>query len=127
MTKYAFSAPGQAPPVGPYSPAVVSAGFVFVSGQIGVDAEGNVVGETAADQAVAAMDNLRAIVLNTGLSMADVVKTTIFLTDIADFAAVNEVYAGYFEPPYPARSTVQVAALPKGVKVEIEALAMRGS
>lgn len=127
MTKYAFSAPDQAPPVGPYSPAVVSAGFVYVSGQVGVDAEGNVVGSGAADQAVAAMNNLRAIVLNTGLSMADVVKTTIFLTDIADFAAVNEVYASYFEPPYPARSTVQVSALPKGVKVEVEAIAMRGS
>jgi 2-iminobutanoate/2-iminopropanoate deaminase len=126
MTKFAFSAPNLAPPVGPYSPAVASAGFVYLSGQIPVDVEGNVVGGSAAEQADQAMENLRALVRNTGLSMADVVKTTIFLTDIADFAAVNEVYAGYFEPPYPARSTVQVAALPKGVKVEIEAIAMRG-
>jgi len=127
MTKFAFSAPNLAPPVGPYSPAVAATGFVFTSGQIGVDADGSVVGDGAAEQAVAAMDNLRALVLNTGLSMADVVKTTIFLTDIADFAVVNEVYASYFQPPYPARSTVQVAALPKGVKVEVEAIAMRGS
>ncbi len=126
MTKYAFSAPNAAPPVGPYSPAVASVGFVFLSGQIPMDGDGNVVGDTAAEQARQAMDNLQALVRNTGLSMADVVKTTIFLTDIADFAAVNEVYAGYFEPPYPARSTVQVAALPKGVKVEVEAIAMRG-
>jgi 2-iminobutanoate/2-iminopropanoate deaminase len=112
--------------VGPYSPAVAATGFVFISGQIGVDVDGNVVGDGAAEQAVAAMDNLRALVLNTGLSMVDVVKTTIFLTDIADFAVVNEVYASYFQPPFPARSTVQVAALPKGVKVEIEAIAMRG-
>ena len=127
MTKFAFSAPNLAPPVGPYSPDVAATGFVFISGQIGVDVDGNVVGDGAAEQAVAAMDNLRALVLNTGLSMADVVKTTIFLTDIADFAVVNEVYASYFQPPFPARSTVQVAALPKGVKVEIEAIAMRGS
>jgi 2-iminobutanoate/2-iminopropanoate deaminase len=126
MTKFAFGAPNAAPPVGPYSPAVAAVGFVFLSGQIPIDGEGNVVGDTAAEQAHQALDNLQALVRNTGLSMADVVKTTIFLADIADFAAVNEVYAGYFEPPYPARSTVQVAALPKGVKVEIEATAIRG-
>ncbi len=125
MAKYPFSAPGAAPPVGPYSPAVAISGFVFLSGQIPVDGEGNVVGDTAAEQARQAMENLRTLVRTTGLSMSDVVKTTIFLTDIADFAAVNEVYAGYFEPPYPARSTVQVAALPKGVRLEIEALAIR--
>jgi 2-iminobutanoate/2-iminopropanoate deaminase len=127
MTKFAFSAPDQAPPVGPYSPAVAAAGFVYISGQVGVNADGDVVGDTAAEQARRAMENLQALVRNTGLSMADVVKTTIFLTDMADFAAVNEVYAGFFEPPFPARSTVQVGALPKGVKVEIEAIAMRGS
>jgi 2-iminobutanoate/2-iminopropanoate deaminase len=125
VAKYPFAAPGAAAPVGPYSPAVAISGFVFLSGQIPVNAEGDVVGATAAEQAHQAMDNLRALVRSTGLSMSDVVKTTIFLTDIADFAAVNEVYAEYFEPPYPARSTVQVAALPKGVKVEIEALAIR--
>ena len=125
MAKYAFSAADAAAPVGPYSPAVALGGMVFLSGQIPVDAGGDVVGDTAPEQARRAMENMTALVRTTGLGMADVVKTTIFLTDIADFAAVNEVYAEFFEPPYPARSTVQVAALPKGVKVEIEALAIR--
>jgi len=125
VAKYAFSAADAAAPVGPYSPAVALGGMVFLSGQIPVDAGGDVVGDTAPEQARRAMENMTALVRTTGLGMADVVKTTIFLTDIADFAAVNEVYAEFFEPPYPARSTVQVAALPKGVKVEIEALAIR--
>jgi len=123
MSKEAFAAAQGAPPVGPYSPGVVSDGLVFVSGQVPLDAAGNVVGESAAEQARQSLENLRALLAARGLTMDAVVKTTIFLTDLGDFAAVNDVYASFFSPPYPARSTVQVGALPKGVKVEIEAIA----
>jgi 2-iminobutanoate/2-iminopropanoate deaminase len=114
-----------AAPVGPYSPAVEAGRFVFCSGQIPLDATGQLAGFTAPDQARQSLDNLRSLLAAAGLDTSAVVKTTIFLTDMADFAPVNEVYAGYFEEPYPARSTVQVAALPKGAKVEIEAIAAR--
>jgi 2-iminobutanoate/2-iminopropanoate deaminase len=123
MSKEAFAAAQGAPPVGPYSPGVVSDGLVFVSGQVPLDAAGNVVGESAAEQARQSLENLRALLAARGLTMDAVVKTTIFLTDLGDFAAVNDVYASFFSSPYPARSTVQVGALPKGVKVEIEAIA----
>ena len=116
--------PGAAPPVGPYSPGLIADHLLFISGQVGVDAEGNVVGETAADQVRQALANLHAVLLAAAVTPHAVVKTTIFLTDIADFAAVNEAYAEFFAKPYPARSTVQVAALPLGVKVEIEAIAL---
>jgi 2-iminobutanoate/2-iminopropanoate deaminase len=120
-----YAAPDAAAPVGPYSPAVEAGGFVFCSGQIPLDAAGQMVGFTAPDQARQALANLTSLLAAAGLDLTAVVKTTIFLTDLADFAAVNDVYAGYFEEPYPARSTVQVAALPKGAKVEVEAIATR--
>jgi 2-iminobutanoate/2-iminopropanoate deaminase len=120
-----FTAPDGAAPVGPYSPAVEAGGFVFVSGQIALDAGGQMVGYTAPDQARRALGNLKRLLAVASLDLSAVVKTTIFLTDLADFAAVNEVYADYFSEPFPARSTVQVAALPKGAKVEIEAIATR--
>jgi 2-iminobutanoate/2-iminopropanoate deaminase len=120
-----FTAPDAAAPVGPYSPAVEAGGFVFASGQIALDAEGQMVGYTAPDQARRALENLKRLLAMAGLDLSAVVKTTIFLTDLADFAAVNVVYADYFSEPYPARSTVQVGALPKGAKVEIEAIATR--
>jgi 2-iminobutanoate/2-iminopropanoate deaminase len=119
------AAPDAAPPVGPYSPAAESDGLVFVSGQIPLDAAGELVGYTAPDQARRSLDNLKSLLAAAGLDLSHVVKTTIFLTDMADFGAVNEVYAGYFSEPFPARSTIQVAALPKGAKVEIEAVATR--
>ncbi len=125
MSKRSFAAADAAPPVGPYSPAVAGGNLVFVSGQLGVDGEGRVTGAGAADQARQALGNLRRLLAAAGLDMDAVVKTTIFLADMADFAAVNEVYAGFFVEPYPARSTVQVAALPLGVRVEIEAVAVR--
>jgi 2-iminobutanoate/2-iminopropanoate deaminase len=125
MTKRDFAAPKAAPPVGPYSPAIEAGGFVFLSGQIPLDGDGAVVGATATEQAKQALENLVALLKAAGLTTDSVVKTTIFLTDIGDFLAVNEVYARYFAVPCPARSTVQVAALPKGVKVEIEAVAAR--
>ena len=114
-------------PIGPYSQAIRVGGFVFLSGQIPLSpATGEVVGATAAEQAVQVLSNMQAVLEKAGSCPAKVVKTTIFLTDLADFASVNEVYGKVFgvDGPAPARSTVQVAALPKGVKVEIEAVAI---
>ena len=125
MDKQTITSPQGAPPVGPYSPAVATGGFVFLSGQVALDADGHLAAVTAPDQTRKAMENMRALLDAAGLTFANVVKTTIFLTDMADFAAVNEVYGEFFTLPYPARSTVQVAALPKNAKVEVEAIAAR--
>jgi 2-iminobutanoate/2-iminopropanoate deaminase len=125
VDKNVFAAPDGAPAVGPYSPAVGVGEFVFLSGQIPLDPEGKIVGFTPKDQARKALENMRVTLAAAGLGTADVVKTTIFLKDMDDFGAVNEVYAEFFAEPYPARSTVQVARLPKDVRVEIEAIAVR--
>jgi len=124
MIKQAHASPKAAPPIGPYSPAIESGGMLFLSGQVPFDADGNVVGETVAEQARQALTNLQHVLAAAALTSHAVVKTTIFLTDMNDFPAMNEVYAEFFEKPWPARSTVAVAGLPKGVKVEIEAIAM---
>jgi len=119
--------PAAPAPIGPYSQAIASGGFVFLSGQIPLSpATGEVVGETASEQAVQVLSNMEAVLQKAGTSASKVVKTTIFLTNLADFAAVNEVYGKVFgvDGPAPARSTVQVSALPRGVKVEIEAIAI---
>lgn len=111
--------------IGPYSQAIKANGFLFVSGQIPTNPE---TGQMSAVDAVAqtkqVMENLGAILNAEGLRFADVVKTTVYLTDLADFTRVNETYGAYFESAPPARATVQVAALPKGAKVEIEAIAV---
>jgi 2-iminobutanoate/2-iminopropanoate deaminase len=125
VDKQTITSPQGAPPVGPYSPAVAAGEFVFISGQVALDADGHLAAVTAPDQTRKAMENMRALLDAAGLTFAHVVKTTIFLTDLADFAAVNEVYGEFFATPYPARSTVQVAALPKNAKVEVEAIAAR--
>ena len=125
MIKQTVTSPAAAPAIGPYSPAVLTETLVFFSGQVPFDASGAVVGETAAEQARQALANLGHLLEAAAMTSHAIVKTTIFLTDMNDFAAVNEVYAEFFEKPYPARSTVAVAALPKGVRVEIEAMAMR--
>jgi 2-iminobutanoate/2-iminopropanoate deaminase len=110
--------------IGPYSQGVKAGGFVFFSGQIPLDpVTGEVTGDTSAEQAEQVMKNIAAVLDAAGLGFGDVVKTTIFMTDLADFASVNEVYGRCFTGEPPARSTVQVAALPRGVKVEIEVLA----
>lgn len=109
--------------IGPYSQAVRVGDFVFTSGQIPLTPAGSQDAETVAEQAKQCIDNVEAILNEAGLTLAHVVKTTIFLTDMADFATVNEVYGQAFQEPYPARSTVAVAALPKGAKVEIEVVA----
>jgi 2-iminobutanoate/2-iminopropanoate deaminase len=111
-------------PIGPYSQAIKAGELVFASGQLGLNqATGELAGPEAASQAKKALEHLQAILEASGSAMIRVVKTTIFLTDMADFAAVNEVYGQFFPVDPPARSTVQVAALPKGAKVEIEAIA----
>jgi len=111
-------------PIGPYSQAIKAGGLVFVSGQIALDpATGALVGADAAAQTKKVLENIEAILEAAGSALVRAVKTTIFLTDLAEFAKVNEVYATYFPFEPPARSTVQVAALPKGAKVEIEVVA----
>lgn len=115
------AAPGA---IGPYSQAIRTAGFVFASGQVGADPTSGELAAGVAAQADQALRNLRAVLDAAGSGLERVVKTTIFLVDIGDFAAVNEVYARHFSPPYPARSTVAVAALPKGAQVEIEVVAL---
>jgi len=110
--------------IGPYSQAIKANGFLFISGQIPLDPEtGQMTAVDAVAQTKQVMANLSAILNAEGLSFADVVKTTIYLTDLTDFSRVNETYAEYFESAPPARATVQVGALPKGAKVEIDAIA----
>ena len=110
--------------IGPYSQAVRAGQLLFVSGQIPLDpATGQMVDGDVAAQTRRVLDNVRAILDAANRSLADVVRTTIFLADMNDFAAVNEVYGQYFSQPYPARATVQVARLPKDARVEIDAIA----
>jgi len=113
--------------LGPYSQAIKVRGstVVYCSGQIGLDPQtGNLVGETAAEQARRVMENLKAVVEAAGAHLSDVVKTTMYLTDMNDFAAVIEVYAAYFATNPPARATLEARQLPKGAKVEIDATAV---
>lgn len=113
-------------PVGPYSQAVEAGGFLFCSGQIAIDPKTNVVNTGPIhEQAKMVMENIKAVLTEAGLGFNNVVKTTIFLTNMNDFAQVNEIYATYFTEQPPARSTIAVAGLPKGVHVEIEVLAQR--
>ena len=111
--------------LGPYSQAIRANGFIFCSGQIPIDpAAGAVVATTAADQARQAITNLQKVLEAAGSGLGKVVKTTVFLGDMSDFAAVNAVYAELFGDTKPARSCVQAARLPKDVKIEIEAIAV---
>ncbi len=113
-------------PIGPYNQAVEAGGLLFVSGQIPSNpATGEIVTSGIKDEAKQVMENIGAILTAAGLSFANVVKTTIFLTDMGTFAQVNEVYGGYFTSDFPARETVQVAALPKNVNVEISVIAAK--
>ena len=110
--------------IGPYSQAIRAGELLFLSGQIPLDpATGELVSGSIEEETERAMRNLAAVLVAAGASFGNVVKTTIFLVDLADFTAVNGVYAGFFDGVPPARSTVQVAALPKGARVEIEAIA----
>jgi 2-iminobutanoate/2-iminopropanoate deaminase len=127
MPKQAITPPkGKA--IGPYSLGIASGDLVFISGQIPLDsATGKLVEGDVSAQARQSLENLKAVLEAAGLTFGHVVKTTIFLTDMADFAAVNEAYKGYVTEPYPARSTIAVAALPMGAKVEIEMIASRSA
>ena len=109
--------------IGPYSQAVYSGGMVYVSGMLGIDPASGILKETVTEQAEQALKNLSAVLKAAGADMCSVVKTTVFLTDMGAFAAVNEIYAKFFTAPFPARSCVQVGALPKGGLFEIEAIA----
>lgn len=110
--------------VGPYSQAIIHGGLVFVSGQLGLSPEtGALISPSVNDQTAQALKNLEAVLRAAGASMRDVVKVTVYVMDMADFHTVNEVYARFFSEPYPARACVEVAALPKGGLVEIEAVA----
>jgi len=122
MFTKSFSSPNVYKAIGPYSPAVKLGDFVYVSGQLPLDAEGNLVAGDIQEQAYQVLKNMEAVLAEMNLEMRHIVKTTVFLTDLADFGAFNEIYATYFADPYPARSTVQVAALPKGAHIEIEAI-----
>ena len=123
--KTAISSPGAPKAIGPYSPAVRAGQMVFLSGQVPMDpASGTLVDGDIAAQTRRVFDNLGALLTAAGLTFAHVVRTTVFLADMNDFAAMNQVYAGYFSEPYPARSTVQVARLPKDARVEIDVIAV---
>lgn len=116
------AAPGA---IGPYSQAIDTGAFVFASGQIPINPANGEIPEGITAQTTQSLANVKAILEAAGLTMANVVKTTVFLSDMANFGPMNEVYAQAFEAPYPARSAVAVRELPKRVLVEIEVLAMR--
>lgn len=123
MKKTAVSTDRGPKAIGPYSQAIKVPGLMFVSGQTPLDpATGEVVGTEINAQTVRVLENVKGIVESQGRTMADVVKTTVFLKDMNDFAAMNKIYASYFPEPAPARSTIQVARLPKDALVEIEAI-----
>jgi 2-iminobutanoate/2-iminopropanoate deaminase len=122
--KHAVSSPDAPAAIGPYSPAVRAGQLLFISGQVPIDpATGQMIEGDVAAQTRRVLDNVGALLLAADRSFADVVRTTIFLADMNDFAAVNAIYAQYFSEPYPARATVQVARLPKDARVEIDVIA----
>ena len=122
--KHSFSSDNAPKAIGPYSQAVRVGDLLFLSGQVPLDpATGQLIEGDISAQTRRVMDNLDAVLKSAGLSFADVARTTIFLTDMNDFAKVNEVYGSYFTEPFPARATVQVARLPKDARVEIDAIA----
>jgi 2-iminobutanoate/2-iminopropanoate deaminase len=123
--KHAISSPGAPKAIGPYSPAIRAGQLLFVSGQVAIDpATGNMISGGIADQTRRVLDNVGELLLAAGRSFGDVARTTVYLADMNDFAAMNEVYGEYFAEPYPARATVQVARLPKDARVEIDVIAV---
>ena len=122
--KEAISSAGAPKAIGPYSQAVKAGQLLFLSGQVALDpATGQMVEGGIAEQTRRVFENLAAVLAAAGRSFADVVRTTVFLADMNDFAAMNEVYGQYFKEPYPARATVQVARLPRDARVEIDLIA----
>ncbi len=113
-------------PIGPYNQAVAAGGFLFISGQIAIDpSTGNLNTDNIANETRTVLNNLKAILTEAGLTFEHIVKTTIFLSDMNNFALVNEIYGSYFTKDFPARETVEVSVLPKSVNVEISAIAIK--
>ena len=126
MSKTIITTSNAPAPIGPYNQAVLTGDTLFVSGQICIDpATGNLKNKDIQEETHQVMHNLKAILQQAGMDFSNVVKTTIFITDMHQFGAVNEVYGKYFEANFPARETVQVSALPKFVNVEISMIAIR--
>lgn len=119
----AVSSPGAPKAVGPYSQALRVSGLLFLAGQIPLDPAGVLVSGDITVQTRRVLDNIGAILASAGLSFSNVVRTTVFLADMNDLGAVNQAYGSYFSEPYPTRSTVQVARLPRDVRIEIDAIA----
>lgn len=113
--------------IGPYSQAIVTDALVYTAGQVALDPKsGELIGRTTAEQTEQVFANLKAVLAAAGTSLANVVKTTVYLADMADFTQMNEVYAKHFGTHKPARSTVQAAGLPKNARVEIDVIAVKG-
>ncbi len=126
MSIKAIATPNAPGAIGPYSQGVEANSTVFVSGQLPIDpATGEFAGPDIATQTRQSLTNIRSILEANGMSMANVVKTTVLMTDLAEFGAMNAVYAEFFSEPYPARAAFQVVAVPKGAKIEIEAIAVK--
>jgi 2-iminobutanoate/2-iminopropanoate deaminase len=124
--KTAISSPNAPKAIGPYSSALRAGDWLFISGQIPFDpATGQLIDGDIAVQTRRVFENIGALVSAAGLTFADIVRTTVFLADMNDFAAMNEIYRTYFSEPYPARSTVQAARLPRDARIEIDAIALR--
>lgn len=112
--------------LGPYSQAVVSGDMIFVSGQLPLDPESGIIPDGIEAQTARALENVRAILCAAGSDLNEVVKVTVYMQDLTEFSAMNACYATYFTAPYPARAALQAAALPKGAKLEIDVIAMKG-
>ena len=126
MSKTIITTPNAPAPIGPYNQAVLSGDTLFISGQICIDpATGNLKNKDIQEETHQVMHNLKAILQQADMDFSNVVKTTIFITDMHQFGAINEVYGKYFEADFPARETVQVSALPKFVNVEISMIAVK--
>ena len=128
IVKELVTASGAAKAIGPYSPAIKIGNMVFLSGSIPLDpVSGQLVEGGITEQTTRVMENIKALLAAAGADLTNVVRTTVFMIDLGEFAAMNEVYASYFAAPYPARSTVQVVKLPKDVRVEIDVIAVLGA
>lgn len=123
--KVIVNTPNAPEAIGPYSQAVKANGFLFLSGQIPIDPKtGQIEAMDITAQTIQVLENIKAVLESESLTFTDVVKSTIFLADLADFKRINEIYASYFTTEQPARSTIQVAGLPKGSRIEIEVIAV---
>lgn len=125
MSKKVIATKNAPQAIGPYSQGWIIDKMVFTSGQLGIDAATGQLADGIEAQTHASIKNVKAILQEAGADLQDIVKTTVYVQDLADFAVVNEIYGSYFEEPYPSRSCVQVAKLPMGGLVEIECIAMK--